>query len=155
MLDRARERILKVATRKFETIQSDIRDLDLGEEKFDIILAAAVLHHLRTDEEWHAVFSAFLAALKPGGSIWISDLIEHTNGGVQKMMWNRYGEYLAALKGGGPEGDAYRTHVFDYVTKEDSPRPLMYQIDLLRRVGFSQVEILHKNSVFAAFGAVK
>ncbi len=29
----------------------------------------------------------------------------------------------------------------------------MYQLDLLRKVGFRQVEILRKTSVFAAFGA--
>ena len=28
-------------------------------------------------------------------------------------------------------------------------------IDLLREVGFSQVEVLHKNGCFAAFGAFK
>jgi tRNA (cmo5U34)-methyltransferase len=45
--------------------------------------------------------------------------------------------------------------VFDYVEKEDTPRPLMYQLDLLRSVGFRTVEVLHKNSCFAAFGVVK
>ena len=45
--------------------------------------------------------------------------------------------------------------VFAYVEKEDTPRPLVYQLDLLRRVGFAQVEVLHKHVYFAAFGAVK
>ena len=31
----------------------------------------------------------------------------------------------------------------------------MFQLDLLRTVGFAQVEVLHKNSCFAAFGAIK
>ena len=31
----------------------------------------------------------------------------------------------------------------------------MFQIDALRQVGFTHVELLHKNSVFAAFGARK
>ena len=65
-------------------------------------------------------------------------------------MWRRYGEYLESLKG--PD---YREHVFDYVEFEDTPRPLMYQLDLLRRTGFSDLEVLHKNNCFAAFGAVK
>ncbi len=30
-----------------------------------------------------------------------------------------------------------------------SPRSLSYQINLLKEVGFSQVEVLHKNSCFA------
>jgi len=45
--------------------------------------------------------------------------------------------------------------VFAYVAQEDTPRSLMFQIDMLRRSGFDRIEILHKNSVFAAFGAVK
>jgi tRNA (cmo5U34)-methyltransferase len=65
-------------------------------------------------------------------------------------MRRRYGEYLAGLR-----GEAYRDHVFAYVEKEDTPRPLAFQLDLLRQVGFSQVEVLHKNVCFAAFGAVK
>jgi len=31
----------------------------------------------------------------------------------------------------------------------------MFQLDLLRAVGFAAVEALHKNGCFAAFGAVK
>jgi tRNA (cmo5U34)-methyltransferase len=45
--------------------------------------------------------------------------------------------------------------VFDYIDREDSPRPVAYQLDLLRRVGFSEVDLLHKNSCFAAFGGEK
>ena len=30
-----------------------------------------------------------------------------------------------------------------------------YQLDLLHRVGFAHIELLHKNSCFAAFGAWK
>ena len=63
---------------------------------------------------------------------------------------HRYGEYLTGLK-----DDAYRDHVFAYVEKEDTPRPLLFQLDLLRQVGFAQVEVLHKNVCFAAFGDVK
>ncbi len=62
----------------------------------------------------------------------------------------RYGEYLTSLG-----GDDYRDKVFAYIDREDSPRPITYQLDLMRRTGFSSVDILHKNSVFAAFGGVK
>jgi tRNA (cmo5U34)-methyltransferase len=150
MLERAEQRVKEKTKGKVTTLQGDIRELKLGEGSFDIILASAVLHHLREDAEWLQVFSAFHRALRPGGSIWIFDLVQSSIPPVQEMMWKRYGEYLAELK------DAeYRDHVFAYVEKEDTPRPLLFQIDTLRRAGFSQVEILHKNSCFAAFGAVK
>jgi tRNA (cmo5U34)-methyltransferase len=150
MLDRALQRISEATTANVTSIQADIRKVRLGEERFDIILAAAVFHHLRTDAEWHDVFAKCYAALRPGGSLWISDLIAHANPAVQALMWQRYGAYLAGLK-----DEAYRDHVFAYVAKEDTPRPLPYQIDLLRSVGFSAVEVLHKNGCFAAFGALK
>ena len=65
-------------------------------------------------------------------------------------MWARYGDYLTALR-----DEAYRDHVIAYVEQEDTPRSLLFQIDLLREVGFETIEILHKNGCFAAFGATK
>ena len=92
----------------------------------------------------------FHRILKPGGSIWISDLIAHSLPQIQSKMWQRYGKYLKNLK-----DEEYRKHVFDYIAREDSPRPLLFQTDLLYEVGFQYVEILHKNNCFAAFGAIK
>jgi len=150
MLDRAVERI-RVATKgKITAWQGDVRDLPLGESQFDIIIAASVLHHLREDKEWKAVFAKFHGALRPGGWVWIHDFIEHSDPQVQALMWERYGAYLTQLK-----DTAYRDHVFAYTTEEDTPRSLVFQLDMLRAAGFSAVEVLHKNNCFAAFGARK
>lgn len=65
-------------------------------------------------------------------------------------MWSRYAGYL--IEQGGRR---YQQEVFDYIDKEDSPRPVTYQLDLMKRVGFRRVDILHKNSCFAAFGGIK
>lgn len=150
MLDRAVARIQAVTSGKIEAIQNDIREIDIGHQQHDIILAASVLHHLRDDLQWRSVFTKLFAGLRPGGSIWIFDLIDSSIPDVQATMHRRYGEYLTQLK-----NEAYRDQVFAYVEKEDTPRSLIFQLDLLREVGFSQVDVLHKNSCFAAFGAVK
>ncbi|MBI3861091.1 MAG: class I SAM-dependent methyltransferase [Planctomycetia bacterium] len=150
MLDRATERLSRATTGRITSSQGDIREIKLPDQNFDIILAAAVLHHLRTDSEWQEVFTAFHRALHPGGSLWIFDLVESSIPAVQKLMQQKYGEYLTGFK-----DENYRDHVFAYVQKEDSPKPLIFQLDKLREVGFNQVEILHKNVCFAAFGAVK
>ncbi len=149
MLTRAVER-LGISNNAGRAIQGDIRELALVQESFDIVVAAAVFHHLRGEEEWRAVFAKVFQSLRPGGSFWISDLIVHSTAAVQELMWGRYAEYLTALKGAD-----YQRHVFSYVEYEDSPRPLLFQIDLLREAGFREVEILHKNSCFAAFGGLK
>ena len=150
MLERAAQRVGAATSGQVVTHQADIRELELGEARYDIILAAAVFHHLRADEEWRAVFAKCLRALRPGGAFWISDMIEHQHPPVQALMKARYGEYLSAQR-----GDEYRETVFSYIEKEDTPRSILFQVDLLREVGFSAVEILHKNSVFAAFGGMR
>lgn len=151
MLDRAMERIHRAAPGLAITaVQGDIRETTLAAEAFDVAVAAAALHHLRDDHEWQTVFAAVYRALVPGGGFWISDFIAHQVPAVHDLMWQRYGEYLAAL-----QGPAYRDRVFAYVEAEDTPRPLVWQLDLLARTGFRAVDVLHKNSCFAAFGAVK
>lgn len=150
MLERARQRISAVTSARLHLHQLDIREFSCGEQQYDVVVAAAVLHHLRSDAEWHAVFGKIYRSLKPGGSLWVSDLVHHSNPAVQALMWERYGDYLAQLK-----GEDYREQVFAYIEKEDSPRPLLFQLDLLREVGFQEIEVLHKNSCFAAFGAIK
>jgi tRNA (cmo5U34)-methyltransferase len=150
MLDRATERVGRATTGSIKALQCDIREIALPDRAFDIVLAAAVLRHLRTDSEWRYVFAAFHRALRPGGSVWVFDLVESSIPAVQQLMWRRYCEYLTRLK-----DESYRDHVFAYVEKEDTPRPLVFQLDLLREVGFVQVEVLHKNVCIAAFGAVK
>ncbi len=150
MLQRASERIAAVNSGSIRTYQGDIRVVDLEEGYYDVILAAAVLHHLRDDADWQHVFQKLYRLLAPGGSLWISDLVTHENKGVQELMWQRYAAYLRQV--GGQE---YQENVFASIEMEDSPRPVTYQIDLLKKVGFTQVELLHKNTNFAAFGGVK
>lgn len=150
MLERARARVAAATGGQIAVIQGDIRAIDLGSDQYDIILAAAVLHHLRTDDQWQAVFTAFFKSLRPGGSLWVFDLVESSIPAIETLMQARYGGYLTQLK-----DETYRDHVFAYVAKEDTPRPLMFQLNLLQLIGFQHVEVLHKNVCFAAFGALK
>lgn len=150
MLNRAVERVGATTRGRVVPIQSDVRDVKLAPASFDIVMAVSVLHHLRSDSEWESVFAAVFRALRPGGSFWISDLVEHDNPAVQALMWDRYGDYL--LSQGGSE---YRQKVYGYVEKEDTPRSATYQIGLLQKNGFVQADLLHKNGCFASFGAVK
>lgn len=150
MLERARQRVRAASHGAIETVHGDFRDVALADEAFDVVLAAAVFHHLRDTDDWRRAFEKVFRVLRPGGSVWITDLVHHEHEAVQAMMWARYGDYLTARK-----DDAYRDAVFAYIAKEDSPRPLTFQLDLLRDVGFSHVDVLHKKGCFAAFGAVK
>ena len=114
------------------------------------MVAAAVLHHLRTENEWKCVFTKLYEALKPGGTLWIYDLVQHAMPEIEREMWQRYARYLVNFG-----GEAYREHVLAYIEQEDTPRSLAFQLDQMRAAGFHDLEVLHKNVSFAAFGARK
>ena len=151
MLDRARQRIEAISEGQVHTVKGDFRTADLEENKYDVIIATAVLHHLREDEDWQLAFKKLYDLLSVGGSIWIFDLVHQSDMQLQNYIYtDLYGAYLSSLK-----DEAYRDHVFDYIDKEDSPRSLMYQLKLLEKVGFKNVDILHKHFCFASFVAFK
>lgn len=150
MLDKAFERVSDKTKGSVDILQGDIRDVKLSENYFDIIFAGAVLHHLRDDRDWETTFEKLFGLLKPGGCLMISDLITQDTELLNEYTWERYGDYLEGL--GGRE---YRQKVLEYVAKEDSPRSMNYQLDLMKKVGFGKVEILHKNMCFGAFGGIK
>ncbi len=121
MLKRAYERVSNQTNGLVRTFQTDIRHADLQYDAYDILLAGAVLHHLRDDEDWLRTFTKLFSLLKPGGSLWISDMVHHDDPAIQELMWNRYGKYLTTLG-----GEDYKEKVFSYIAIEDSPRSLTY-----------------------------
>ena len=150
MLEKAKERVASQTKGSITILQEDMRKLDLPDNHFDIVLAAATLHHLRDDEDWELMFTKIYKALKPGGGFWISDFIMHNAAPITKLFEDSYSRYLETL--GGVE---FRQKVWDYEGYEDTPRSLNFQLALLTKVGFSKIDILHKNSSFAVFGGIK
>jgi tRNA (cmo5U34)-methyltransferase len=56
MLDKALERVSQKTDKNVQILQADIREVALKENFYDIILAGAVLHHLRDDKDWKTTF---------------------------------------------------------------------------------------------------
>jgi tRNA (cmo5U34)-methyltransferase len=147
MLERAETRVRELSGATIRTFQADLRVAPLEAKSYDIIIAAAVLHHLRDDADWEFAFGKIFNALAPGGSFWVTDYIAHEGAPVSAIMNKRFGDYLVGLG-----GEEYREKVFAYIEVEDTPRSVTYQLELMRRVGFVDLDILHKNTCFAAFG---
>lgn len=150
MLERAVERVAEIVSGKVTALHGDYRELDLGENQYDIITAGTTLHHLREDAEWELVFSKIYKALKPGGTFWINDIVIGETDEITQMMLNGWVSILK--KQVSPEEvDMY----LNRYESEDTPRTLSYQLDLLKQVGFKETFVLHKHFNFAAFGARK
>lgn len=151
MLDRAVERLAEAYPHvSVNAVQADVREFDFGVMRFDIVMAAQCLHHLRQAAEWQAVFTAVFRGLRPGGSFWVADSLSYHRPEVAAIIRQRWSDYLEDFKGAD-----YRDHVLEYVEKEDSPRPLGWQLEQLRAVGFVDLDVLHVNGRFGSFGGRK
>src|SRR4051812_19207513 len=89
MLDRAAQRVTGATTGAVNAVQGDVRSVRLADGTFDIILAAAVLHHLRTDDEWRAVFAPLYRWVPPGGAGWVFDPVAGELPARPDLMWQR------------------------------------------------------------------
>ena len=150
MLAKAEERVRENINGTVTVIQGDYRDIDLGENCYDVITAGTTLHHLREDQEWESVFAKVFNALKPGGTFWINDIVIGETDEINQMMLDGWISMLK--KQVSPE--EIEMYLGRYES-EDTPRILSYQLDLLKQVGFKETFVLHKHFNFAAFGARK
>ena len=150
MLDRARERVSAAGARSVTCVQGDVRSCEFADASFDLITAGAVLHHLRSDEEWRHVAGLFYQWLKPGGSVWVYDMVAHDLPEIEAVMHERYRAFLTNVG-----GEDHAANVFAYIDVEDSPRPVMFQLRCMLDAGFRDVDLLHKNGPFAAYVARK
>ena len=150
MLKRAEERVGSIAVGKISCVEGDLRTAPLPVGKFDIVVAAAVLHHMRDEADWTRAFSRIYSLLKNGGVLLVSDLIRHENPAVEALFKVRQESFLREAL-----GDAEAERIMQSIADSDTPSPLEYQFDLLKKTGFRETGLLHKNIVFGAYYALK
>lgn len=150
MLETAKQRVQENIKGSVTAIQGDYRDIDLGENFYDVITAGTTLHHLRGEEEWELVFGEIYRALKPGGTFWINDIVISETDEINRMMLDGWLSMLQKQI----SPDEIEMYMNRYES-EDTPRTLSYQLDLMKKVGFTKTIVLHKHFNFAAFGARK
>lgn len=150
MLARAGERVGRAASGRVSMIESDLRTAALPGESFCVIVAAAVLHHLRDEGDWLRSFEKIHSLLKPGGVLLVSDLIRHENPKIEALFKVRQEAFLREAL-----GDAEAERIITSIAESDTPSSLEYQFALMHKVGFREVALLHKNLVFGAYYAVK
>lgn len=150
MLEKAQERVAENISGTVTVIQGDYREIQLGENTFDVITAGTTLHHLREDQEWELVFAKIYKALKSGGTFWINDIVISETEEISRMMMEGW---IGSMKK--HHDDAEIQMYLNRYESEDTPRTLSYQLELMKNVGFSKTIVLHKHFNFAAFGAIK
>lgn len=150
MLDRAVERLQAQNVDVKSVFQGDIREFDFPDESFDVVVASASLHHLRSREEWKTVFQNVFRSLRAKGSFWICDIAKHENPEIETLQRERYADFLADLK-----DRAFQEEVFRLIELSDTPETIDFQIRTLREAGFEQLDLVHKNMLYFSLVARK
>ena len=148
MLARARDRVRVFPfSGEIEIVKGDLRAVEFG-GPHDVVLAAAVLHHLRSESEWRAVLGRVFSSLRPGGLLLVHDMTAFGLPAASSVMAERYGAHLVGLR-----DEAYRDAVFAYIAREDSPAALSDQFTWAREAGFGGPDVVHALDGFAAWVA--
>lgn len=150
MLETAKKRVGQITRGKVDILQGDFREISLEENAYDVITAGTTLHHLRHDQEWELVFMKIFKALKQGGTFWINDIVIAEEEPITRMMLDGW---VSVLRKQVSE-DEIEMYMERYKL-EDTPRTMTYQLDLMKKTGFSKTMVLHKHFNFAVFGAIK
>ena len=75
---------------RVEVKYGDARKLDFGDGSFDVVLARAVLHHIKDEGERNGAVRAMIRVLRPGGHL-----------GLVLVDFNRLGRYIEVMEGEG------------------------------------------------------
>lgn len=149
MLSEAQKRVSALTTGEVRIVNADYKTVDFGKEKFDVITAGTTLHHLRNEVEWESMYGRIFDALKLGGSFFVNDIVIGETPELDALMLDGWKSVL--MKNVPDEVDVF----LDKYESEDTPQTLMYQLNLMRQVGFSKVSVLHKHFNFATFVGMK
>ncbi len=150
MLKRAQERVSGATSGKVSIIQSDMKSADVKENSIDLIISSMAIHHMRNEAEWRQLFNNFNRWLTRDGVFLNADLVTHKNTQINNLQRQGWGNHLESF-----QGAEYRDLVLEFSECEDSPTPLLWQMNLLTEVGFKEVDILYKRYCFAIYYASK
>ena len=121
---------------KEEYIASDVQDINFKNE-FDVVTAVQVMHYLKSDERAYAIKKCY-EALKPEGVFINFENFAPKGSMSEKLYLMRWKNYQISM---GKSYEESEKHIKRY-KKEYYPISVSEQLDVLKKCGFREVEIL-------------
>lgn len=119
----------KFPEKELTLIQGSYFDVALGEEVFDAVVSVESLHHF-TEEEKLPLYEKIREALKAGGTFVLTDYFSLTD---EEEEFHRL-ELIRLKKEQGIRDEEF----YHY----DTPLTVEHELDILRKAGFTKVEVL-------------
>lgn len=119
----------KFPEKELDLIQGSYFDVELGQEVYDAVVSVESLHHF-TGEEKLSLYEKVGAALKPGGAFVLTDYFSLSD---EEEKFHRQ-ELLRLKKEQGIRDEEF----YHY----DTPLTVEHETEILRKAGFTKVEVL-------------
>ena len=148
MIDVAKFKLAAHADTEF--IVGDFSDIDFT-EKFDVVVSSLALHHLETDTDKIKLYSKILENLNDNGVFYNADVVLASTDQLQEIYIQRWKEYMNR-KVSMEEIENRWILVYE---NEDRPAKLTDQLEWLKAIGFSPVDVIWKYYNFCVYGGLK
>lgn len=135
---------------KIEYVIGDFTKMKI-DRKYDVIISSLALHHIPNDEEKEAMYKDIYEALENGGVFYNADVIK-ANSSYNEELNDRIA--MQEMKGNGITGE----EIFEHRQKRDAndiPTTLVNHIEMLKKVGFKEIDVIWKHYAFAVYGGTK
>jgi len=128
--------------KEFSTFSSDY--------KFDIIVSSLAIHHLDAKEK-ERLFDTLLTLLNSGGYFYMMDSMRGNSDALEKIYHQRWVAYMRdhAL------AENEITKALERRRDHDKCDPLPMQLQLLKKSGFVDIDVIFKRDSIAVFGGRK
>jgi tRNA (cmo5U34)-methyltransferase len=156
MLEKARQRLAGKNVAFIQQTFEEYLDAPPEEQAYDFVFSSNAVHHL----DWlgkSRLYAKLFREITLGGAFVNIDVVKAASERSERWqfaMWEDWmNERLAQI-----EGEAGKHNGLPEVAKakpENKPSGLIEQMELLRQIGFRDVDCFYKYGVFAMFGGTK
>ena len=157
MLKKARQRLSGLHGTRY--IHSSFQEMLAGDTvrgKFDFIVSSLAIHHLSMNEK-KALFKKIYRLLKPGGCFVNIDVVLAPSGPLEQWYLSLWKDWIAERTWDlGMAGGTFKGIIRQYKdAAENKPDTMKDQLDVLRTIGFRDVDCYYQYGIFTMFGGRK
>jgi tRNA (cmo5U34)-methyltransferase len=158
MLEKARQRLNASSQNFLVKTFADFIDEESGGEKYDFIYSSNAIHHLDLADK-RRLYSKVFHELKPEGLFINADPVlpvSEKSEQWQFRLWIDWIRETANKRNLDVAAEMIENVPSGYKKKEENkPSSLIDQLQILKEVGFNDVDCFYKYSIFAVFGGTK
>lgn len=143
----------RIRLKKYDSItfyNEDFRKFEF-DKTYDVAVSSLALHHLETKKEKKKFYSKIFDSLRSHGVFYNADIILSSNDYLQKLYMSKWKEFMSRTISTKEIEDTWMTKHH----KEDHPEILLDQLEWLKEIGFTEVDVVWKYYNFAVYGGTK